>query len=88
MAYPKFGLTPDDQVELLGDYFPVCEIVEPSESCPQLCRDKQDQPFLDLAHCGRADVLVSGDHDLLALAGHTSFSIESHEAYRIRVGNV
>jgi putative PIN family toxin of toxin-antitoxin system len=85
LAYPKFKLSAEDRLELLGDYLPFCEVVEPWENCAQIFRDAQDQPFLDLAHCGRAEVLVSGDHDLLALTGLTAFAIESPEFYRSRV---
>ena len=31
------------------------------------CRDPKDDKFLELAATGRADVIVSGDADLLAL---------------------
>lgn len=84
LAYPKFHLTPDDRRELLGDYLPWCEVVEVGFSCPEICRDPEDQPFLDLAHCGEAQVLISSDLDLLALAGRTRFSIETPAAYRRR----
>jgi predicted nucleic acid-binding protein len=53
-----------------------------AERCPCLCRDRGDQPFLDLAQSGQADVLVSGDRDLLALVEQTRFVIETPEAYR------
>jgi uncharacterized protein len=86
LAYPKFRLSQDDRHELLTEYLPFCEIVEPVESCEVRCRDNKDQPFLDLAHCGTAEVLVSGDNDLLALAGQTSFAIESPASYKTRVG--
>ena len=33
------------------------------------CRDPFDLPFLQLAIVGKADYLVSGDKDLLSLAG-------------------
>jgi predicted nucleic acid-binding protein len=49
------------------------------------CRDAKDQPFLDLAESGKAEVLVTGDEDLLAMAGKTAFLIETPEAYRRRV---
>jgi len=49
------------------------------------CRDQRDQPFLDLAQAAKAHVLVSGDSDLLVLAGKTSFAIETPEVYRQRV---
>ena len=32
------------------------------------CRDVLDLPFMHLAVAGKAQVLVSGDHDLLAIA--------------------
>lgn len=31
------------------------------------CRDPSDNKFLELALCGNADVLVTGDNDLLVL---------------------
>jgi uncharacterized protein len=85
LGYPKFRLSPDERMELLGDYIPYCETVEVSERCPSVCRDASDQLFLDLAQSGRADLLVSGDDDLLALVGQTAFLIETPEAYRQRI---
>jgi predicted nucleic acid-binding protein len=41
-----------------------------------------DQPFLDLTQSGKADLLVSGDQDLLALAGQMEFLIETPESCR------
>jgi putative PIN family toxin of toxin-antitoxin system len=85
LAYPKFKQPPDRRSELLGDYLPYCESIEKIEQCAISCRDAKDQIFLDLAQSGRADVLVSGDQDLLVLRGQTSFAIETPEAYRNRV---
>lgn len=85
LAYPKFQLSSIEQLEALSGYLPFCEAVEIADSCPVLCRDAKDQPFLDLAESGKADFLVTGDEDLLALAGQTSFVIETPEAYRRRV---
>lgn len=70
LAYPKFRLTAQEQEELLADYLPYTEVVViPSQvpSVPQ-CRDPLDAPFLHLAVAGGADLLVSGDRDLLAMA--------------------
>lgn len=69
-AYPRFGLTAPDRDDLLADYLPWCETVTipvPPPVTPD-CRDPLDQPFLVLALAGRADALVTGDRDLLALA--------------------
>jgi uncharacterized protein len=85
LRYPKFGLSGDDARELLGNYLPHCEVVELTEKCALVCRDPNDQPFLDLAQSGHADTLVSGDQDLLILVGQTTFLIETPEAYRRRI---
>ncbi len=86
LTYPKFGLASDDARELLADYLPYCEVIERRERCASVCRDVRDQIFLDLAQSGNADLLVSGDKDLLALAGQTTFLIETQEGYRRRMG--
>lgn len=85
LGYRKFKLSAEYQYELLGDYLSYCETIEVTETCPIACRDAKDQPFLDLAQSGNADLLVTGDEDLLTLAGQTEFQIETSEAYRRRV---
>jgi putative PIN family toxin of toxin-antitoxin system len=85
LGYPKFHLSSDDRRELLAEYLPNCEIIKVTRRCKLVCRDANDQPFLDLAQGGKADLLVSGDRDLLALAGETRFLIETPAAYRVRL---
>ena len=85
LGYPKFQLTSDTRRELLAEYLPYCQVIEVSRRCKLVCRDANDQPFLDLAQSAKADLLVSGDRDLLALAGETRFLIQTPEAYRFRV---
>lgn len=71
LAYPKFKLSVADQHELLADYLPYCATVNLPEKMPASiqCRDEFDLPFLHLALVGKADFLISGDADLLSLAG-------------------
>ena len=74
LAYPKFALSAADRDHLLADYLPWCETIGISAAMPDAtmipaCRDHHDQPFLDLAIAGGADALVTGDRDLLVLAG-------------------
>jgi putative PIN family toxin of toxin-antitoxin system len=88
LAYPKFRLSAEEQLETLANYVPFCEAVEIARTCPVLCRDPKDQAFLDLAKSGKADVLVTGDEDLLTLAGQTSFVIETPEEYRLRASGM
>jgi len=85
LAYAKFGLQNLYQLEALAYYVTACTMLDPSEPCPNLCRDAKDQVFLDLAQSGKADVLVKGDADLLVLAGQTDFVIETPQAYLDRV---
>jgi len=85
LAYAKLRLTLELQLELQADYLPYCQMIEPAESCPACCRDLHDQPFLDLAHSGKAALLITGDDDLLALSGQTRFAIETPDAYLQRI---
>lgn len=83
LAYPKFRLTSDEQQELLADYLPCCETVaipNPPPATPQ-CRDIFDLPFLQLAMTGKADALVTGDGDLLALSGTIACPIITAEQF-------
>ena len=70
LAYPKFRLSQAEQDELLADYLPYAETVRIPQPPPPVpdCRDMLDLPFMHLAVAGKAQVLVSGDHDLLAIA--------------------
>ena len=70
LAYPKFRLSPAEQEELLADYLPYAETVRIPQPPPKVpdCRDVWDLSFMHLAVTGKAQVLVSGDRDLLAIA--------------------
>ena len=70
LAYAKFRLSKAEQDELLADYLPYAETVripQPPPTVPD-CRDVLDLPFMHLAMEVKAQVLVSGDRDLLAIA--------------------
>ena len=56
LRYPKFRLSSAERHELLGEYLPWCEVVEVTSRCVSVCRDEKDQPFLDLAQGGKAEV--------------------------------
>lgn len=83
LTYPKFHLDAAAQQELLADYLPYARVVSIPEPPPVVpaCRDVFDLPFLHLAATGRADVLVTGDADLLALARQVRYPIQSPEAF-------
>lgn len=76
LAYPKFKLTAEEQEDLLAEYLPWCEtIAVPASIRVPRCRDPEDEAFLRLARRGGAEVVVSGDEDLLSLAGRFSIPI-------------
>ncbi|MCY4108612.1 MAG: putative toxin-antitoxin system toxin component, PIN family [Chloroflexi bacterium] len=88
LLYPKFRLNEDEREDLLADYLPWCETVTVSGSLavPD-CRDPFDRPFLELALSGRADALVTGDGDLLALAPVFSVPILTPNALKKHLEN-
>ena len=68
-SYPKFKLTKTEQDLLLADFLPYAEVVkieDVPENLPQI-RDKADQMFLILAVVGKAEILVTGDADILEI---------------------
>lgn len=69
LAYPKFKLDKSEQELLLADFLPYTETVS-IEHIPDnllIIRDFADQKFLILAVVGQAEVLVSGDADILEI---------------------
>jgi putative PIN family toxin of toxin-antitoxin system len=51
----------------LAAYVDLCEFVEPEELSERICRDVDDDMVLATALAGKADVIVTGDDDLLVL---------------------
>lgn len=81
LCYPKFRLAATAREDLLADYIAYAEavVVSGEPSVPE-CRDPCDRPFLELALFARADALVTGDKDLLALSHDFSVPVISPEA--------
>ena len=86
LHYPKFRLTREDREELLADLLPHCEIVPEAPFVGDLphCRDPADEKFLRLARAARADALVTGDADLIALAERFEIAILTPAAFHRR----
>ena len=67
LARPYFAsLVPEEFRDGLQDLFAKAESV-PIREAIATCRDPKDDKFLELAVNGAADVIVSGDADLLSL---------------------
>jgi uncharacterized protein len=64
------------------------EIVPPARVVASACRDPNDLPVLGTAVAGRADVLVTGDRDLLDLKRHGGIPILTpRECYERLLGS-
>ncbi len=87
LSYPKFILAAADREELLSDYLPFAELVTTPARPPALpqCRDPDDQKFIELAFSAQADMLVTGDKDLLVLANKVKFLICNPAVCRDRI---
>ena len=86
LSYPKFTLTAAEREDLLGDYLPDCETVAvPGRTKIPTCRDPFDRKFLALAIAARADALITGEKDLLALAQEFAVPIVTPTSFRNRL---
>lgn len=66
---PRFDayVTHDERMRFMVSFLKVAEMVEINETFT-VCRDPKDDKLLDLAVSGNANVLVTGDKDLLVLS--------------------
>ena len=88
LRYPKFKLSAVDQEELIADVLPFCTVVMMPLVLPvtPVCRDPKDVPFLQLALVGKADVLVTGDHDVFSILEPVPFRNLAPEAFLRELG--
>ena len=62
----KYHIEPEDITALINLIRLRGELVSPSQTV-EVCRDPKDNKFLEAALAGNADMIVSGDADLLVL---------------------
>ena len=89
LAYPKFELGENEIQTVLAAYLPFTEAVDVDDDLVvdiPACSDPADQMFLRLAGVGDAEVRVSGDRAMLALAGSTRFAVETVGQFQKRFG--
>ena len=84
LAYPRFGLTPADRESIIVHYMEHAEAIKQPRTRARLprCRDPHDEMFIRLAYAAKADAVVTGDGDLLALALESRIPILSPAAFR------
>lgn len=79
LSYRKFELTEADQLDLLEVYLPYAETIRVPKLRARIpkCHDSNDEMFLRVAYAAKVDAIVTGDDDLLALAGESRIPILS-----------
>lgn len=84
---PKFERyqAEDRRREFMAGLVADAELIEIDQSVAA-CRDPKDDKFLELALCGRASVIVTGDADLLVLHPFRETAILTPQAYLYQQG--
>lgn len=85
LSRPKFApyISPDQRRAFLAYFQRVTERISITELI-RVCRDPKDDAFLELAVSGRADVLITGDQDLLVLHPFRGMTILTPSDYLTR----
>lgn len=76
----KFGLDPDD-LPLLKIYADEAVIMKPARLSEPVCRDADDDEVLATALAAQAEVILTGDKDLLVLKEFQGIKIFSPRRY-------
>jgi len=76
MDYPHLDFTESEKQEFLSIITTEFHVLQP-ETSVEICRDPDDNKFLECAIAADADYIVSGDDDLLELEGFEAASIVS-----------
>ncbi len=74
--YIELGL----RQEFLKQYSKLCKTIQISQKI-NICRDKKDNKFLELAKNGNADYIITGDSDLLILNPFENIKIITPDAF-------
>jgi putative PIN family toxin of toxin-antitoxin system len=69
LRYPKLQryYSEAERTRFVALLMALAEVVDLPETIPRICRDPGDDQVIACAVVGQADVIVSGDHDLLTL---------------------
>ncbi len=83
----KYLRDPKDAPLWLADIVALADLVEDTGRAAGACRDQADDKILSAAAEGRADVVVTGDQDLLALQDYEGISIVTPRAFLDLLGD-
>ncbi len=77
----KYLWEPDEALLWLADLAALADLAGDTDRAKGVCRDPGDDAVLSAAMEGRADVIVTGDTDLLALEEHQGIAIVTPRAF-------
>jgi putative PIN family toxin of toxin-antitoxin system len=90
MNRPKFQLilvrSNTDPIETLGELRRLAEIIDPPPLPAPVSRDPSDDQVLALATASQADLIITGDADLLTLGSHGGIPIIDPAEAITRIG--
>lgn len=72
---------PDEAPLWLADILAIADLVEDTGAVVGICRDPADDMVLSAAREGRAELIVTGDADLLALVEYEGIAIVTPRAF-------
>jgi len=76
LEYPKFSLSRKEIKAIIEEeILPFFEVVDIDRSVKGVCRDPDDDKFIECATAGRASFVVTGDKDLCDLGAYESVRI-------------
>ena len=81
VLHRKFEVKDEDIKEFIYFLESSFHITIPSNELPKICRDETDNNILQLAYFVKADVIISGDKDLLTLKKFKGIRIISTRDY-------
>jgi uncharacterized protein len=91
LARPKFDAVVSrasaSREQMLVQVRMLAEVMDPPPLAQPVCRDPDDDAVLALARAAQADVIVSGDDDLLSLTSFDSIPILNPAQALARVGD-
>ncbi|MBI5025666.1 MAG: putative toxin-antitoxin system toxin component, PIN family [Nitrospirae bacterium] len=76
LEYPKFSLTEQEiKVIIEEEVLPYSEVIEITDKIKRVCRDADDDKFIACALSASADLIVTGDKDLLDIGKYKTIRI-------------
>jgi putative PIN family toxin of toxin-antitoxin system len=78
LSYPKFELSEAEIKDLMEEeLLPYVTVIKPKRRLHVVERDPSDNKFLECAVSGQAQVIISGDKDLLSIGKYRQIHIQT-----------